>query len=205
MDSGKLIRGESPGCGGPDDQRGIGLIDQWESHIDARVCDFPITLSDLACTQRRATLSPPPNDLMPSVEQTSVEEIFQRPPNAFDIALMVGHISFREIDPKAESLGDSFPLLHVAPDALLAFGDERFDTEFFNLFFGMDPELFADLDFHWQAVGIPTSLAIAPVASHGAVAREEVFDGAGKAVAGVGQTVGRRWPLIEYKRFRSLP
>jgi hypothetical protein len=45
-------------------------------------------------------LGPPPNDLVSSVEQASVEEILERPPNAFDIALMVGNIGLRKIDPK---------------------------------------------------------------------------------------------------------
>ena len=142
---------------------------------------------------------------MSSVEQASVEEILKGPPNAFDIALMVGHISFREIDPKAQAFGDTFPFLHVAPNALLALGDEGLDSVVFDIIFRVDAEFFANLDLDRQSVGIPTGLAIAPIPSHGSVAREEIFDRPGQAVARVGQSVGRRGAFEKDKRFGSLP
>ena len=89
------------------------------------------------------------------------------------------------------------PFLHVAPDALLALLDERLDAVGFDFFFRVDAELFADFDFDGQAVGVPAGFAFAEVAAHRAVAREEVFDGAGEAVAGVGHAVGGRRAFVE--------
>ena len=97
----ELVRREGPWGGRPYDQRSIGLIDQREANIDARIGHLTVPLSDLSAAQGRTSLGPPPNDLVSSVEQASVEEILEGPPNAFDIALMVGNVSFREIDPKA--------------------------------------------------------------------------------------------------------
>jgi hypothetical protein len=73
-----------------------------------------------------------------SVQKASIEKAFKGPPNAFDEALVVGYVGFGEIDPKPESFGDSFPFLHVSPDALLAFSDEGFHTEGFDFLFGVD-------------------------------------------------------------------
>ena len=93
--------------------------------------------------------------------------------------------------------------LHVAPDAFLAFLDEGLDAVGFDFFFAVDAELFADFDFDGQAVGVPAGFAFAAVAAHGAVAREEVFDRPGQAVAGVGHAVGGRRAFVEDESGRA--
>ncbi len=80
--------------------------------------------------------------------------------------------------------------MHVAPHALLALLDERLDAELFDLLFGVDAQFFADFHFDRQPVGVPASLALAQISAHGAVAREQVFDGPGEAVARVRHAVG---------------
>ena len=127
---------------------------------------------------------------MALVQQVVVEQSFQRPPNRFDVAFVVGHVSVVQLHPKAESLGQLFPVLHVGEDALLAFVDERFDAVFFDVFFGVDAEFFADFDFDGQTVGVPTGFATAVKTFHGFVTREHVFDRAGQAVTGVRFPVG---------------
>lgn len=124
-------------------------------------------------------MGPPPDDFMSLVEESAVEEIFEGPPDAFDEALVVGDVGLAEIDPKADAFGESFPFLHVSPDALLALLDEGFDTESFDFVFAMDTEFFADFDFDGESVGIPAGFAQAMEAAHGSVAGEEIFDGAG--------------------------
>ena len=83
---------------------------------------------------------------MTFVQQAAIEQVFQAPPNAFDISLVIGHIGFFQIDPKAKSTRECLPLLHVTPNALLAFLDEWFFAVRFDFFFGVDAQFFANFD-----------------------------------------------------------
>ena len=53
-------------------------------------------------------MGPPPDNLMALIEQASIKQVFQTPPNAFYIALMVSDVSCIKIDP--ESLNAHFGL-----------------------------------------------------------------------------------------------
>ena len=137
---------------------------------------------------------------MPLVEQAAIEQGFQRPPDALDVALMEGDVGLVQVDPEAEPLGQLLPLLGVAKDALDALADERLDAVGLDFFFRVDAQFLADLDFDRQAVRVPAGLALAEVAAHGLVAGKEVLDRPGQAVAGMGQAVGRRRAFVEDKR-----
>ena len=89
----------------------LGLVNQRKADVDARVGHLAVALADLAAAQRRAALGPPPDDLVALVEQAAVEEVLQRPPDALDVALVVGDVGLVEMDPEAEPLGELFPLL----------------------------------------------------------------------------------------------
>ena len=81
--------------------------------------------------------------------------------------------------------------------------DERLDAVGFDLFLGVDAQLFADLDLDRQAVRVPAGFALAEVAAHRLVAREEVLDRPRQAVAGVRHAVGRRRAFVEDELRRS--
>ena len=134
MHCGKLIAGQSPRSRRPRNQTRIGIFDQRKQHIDTRIGNFAITLTDFAGAKRCAALRPPPDDLVAFIEQTAVEQILEDVPNAFDIALVVRDVSVFQIDPETKSLGELFPILHVTPNTGLAFLDERFDAVCFDLF-----------------------------------------------------------------------
>ena len=161
MHGGELIARQRPGRGGPDEQRRVGLVDQRKPHIHARIGHFAVALADFARAERRAALGPPPDDLVSLVEQPAVEQVLQRPPDAFDVALMVGDVGLVQIDPEAEPLGQPLPLLRVAKDALQALVDERLDAVGFDLFLRVDAQFLADLDLDRQAVRVPAGLALA--------------------------------------------
>ena len=108
---------------------------------------------------RRSALSPPPDDLVSLVEQAALEKILQRPPHALHEALVVRDVGLLQIDPKADPLGQPFPLLHVAPDTFLALVDKRFDAVGFDLFFAVDAQFFTDFHFDRQAVRVPAGFA----------------------------------------------
>ena len=64
MHGGELVAGQRPGRGRPDQERSIGLVDQREAHKNAGVGDFAVALPYFAGAERRAALSPPPDDLV---------------------------------------------------------------------------------------------------------------------------------------------
>ena len=86
------------------------------------------------------------------------------------------------MDPKANSLCEAFPLLHIAPHALLAFVNERFDSVLLDFLLGMNAQLFAHFHLHRQTVRVPTRFSLTAKTAHGTVAREKILDRASQAV-----------------------
>ncbi len=169
-------------------------------HEHARIGHFAIALADFAGTQGRAALGPPPDDFVALVEQAAVEEVFQRPPHAFDVALMEGDVGLVEVNPEAEPLGQLLPLLGVAEDAFDALADERLDAVGLDFLLGMDAQFLADLDLDGQTVRIPAGLALAEVSAHGLIAGKKILDRPGQAVARMGQSIGRGRAFVEDER-----
>ena len=137
---------------------------------------------------------------MAAIEQPAIEKVFQRPPHALDVTLVIGDIGLVQVNPKAQPLGEPLPFLHVPPDALLAFDDKPFDAVIFDLFLAVNPQLFANLDLDRQPVGVPAGLPLAAVTPHRAVARKQVFDGPGEAMPGMRHSVGGRRAFVKDKR-----
>ena len=115
MHGGELVARQRPGRRRPDQQRRVGrlagVIEQRKAHVHARVGDFAVALADFAALRARAALGPPPDDLVALVEQPAVEQVLERPPDAFDVALVVGDVGLVQVDPEAEPLGEPLPLL----------------------------------------------------------------------------------------------
>ena len=77
-------RSESVAAGRPARER--------ERDVDARVVDRLVPLPDLARAERRAALRPPPDDLVPLVEEALLVELAERPPDALDVRAVVGDV-----------------------------------------------------------------------------------------------------------------
>src|SRR5262245_53846397 len=75
--------------------------------------------------------------------------------------------------------------------------DEWLDAKPFDLFLGMDAQLFADFDLDRQAVRVPAGFALAEFPPHRLIAREEILDGPRQAVAGMRHAVGRWRAFVE--------
>src|SRR6202011_168629 len=58
-------------------------------------------------------------------------------------------------------------------------------------------ELLLGLGLRGQAVAVPSEAPLHPLAAHGAVTGDDVFDVSGQKVTVVWQTVGERWTVIE--------
>jgi hypothetical protein len=101
------------------------------------------------------------------------------------------------MDPESNTLGETLPLFHIAPDALLTLVNEGLHSESFDLFLGVNSEFFADLDLDGQTVRVPARFALAKVSPHGAVAREKILDGSGQAMSGMGHSIGSGGTFVE--------
>src|ERR1019366_9949758 len=87
-----------------------------------------VPLPHLARAQRRAALRPPPDDLVPLVEEPLLVELRQRPPHALDVRAVVRDVRVLEVDPEGDALGQLLPLLRVPEDRLDALLDEGLDA-----------------------------------------------------------------------------
>src|SRR5690606_21753021 len=137
--------------------------------VDGGVFDFFVALANFAGGERGAALGPPPNDLVPPVEQVFLDQFRQGPPDALDVGAVVGDVGVFEIGPKADLFGHALPLFGVAEDGLNAAHDERLDAVGFDGFLAVDAEFLLDLDFDRQTVGIPAGLARHVAPAHGLV------------------------------------
>ena len=147
VDCGKLIRWQRPWRRRPNKQARVLLFEQREQDEHAGVSNLSVSLANFAATESSTALSPPPDDLVALVQQVAIEQVLQGPPNRFNVALVISHIGFVQFDPEPKPLGQSLPLLHVLPHALLAAVDKRLDTELLDFVFGVDAHRFADFRF----------------------------------------------------------
>src|SRR5690606_6055594 len=117
-----------------------------------RVVRVAVTFSHLARGQRRPPLCPPPHDLVSLVQQPPVEQLFQRPPHALDITLVIGDVGILEVNPEADPVGELLPLALVPEDGIDASSVKALDPVFFDggLSSVDDSEFLAYLDFDRQ-------------------------------------------------------
>ena len=144
------------------------------------------------------------HDLVALVEQALIGHLLERPPDGFDVVVVVGDIGVVHVRPEADAVGHLFPLALVLPDGFFALLDERLDAVLFNLLLAVQAQQLFHFQLHRQAVGVPTGLAQNVLALHGLIAGNEVFDGAGFDVADVGLAVGRGRAVEEGKFLAAL-
>ena len=104
---------QRPGRRRPDQQRRLRVVPQRKAHEDRGIVNGPVTLADFGCRQNGSALRPPPDHLVTLVEQILLEQLGQRPPNALDITLVVGHVGVFDVEPEGELVGDLCPLFCV--------------------------------------------------------------------------------------------
>ena len=119
---------------------------------------------------------------MPLVEAPVVPDLPQRPPHGLDVFVAQGDVRIVEIDPEADPLGESGPVVDVAEDRLAALLVELGDAVGLDLVLLLDAELALDLELHGQPVAVPARLPGNPVAAHSPVARIDVLEDPGEHV-----------------------
>ena len=76
-------------------------------------------------------------DRVPFVQQSLIVNLFQQPPNSFDVAIIVSNVRVVHIYPVAHAAGQLFPFAGVFHHLLAAGGIVLFNTDCFpDIFFG---------------------------------------------------------------------
>ncbi len=120
------------------------------------------------------------NNLVILVDQTLVENRFQRPPDRLDVIVRTGDVGIVHIHPVAHLLGQLSPSLTVVfdmmIDQLLCFRVELSGAVLFHLGLVFQAEFFFNRNFHRQAVRIPPGFARHAVALHCLEAANNILD-----------------------------
>ena len=203
------VRQQRPGRRRPDGERrgvtddGRIRVDQGEAH-EGRLVELVLVdagLGQLVARECGATARAVGDDLEVLVEQASVEDLLELPPDALDVLGGEGPVGGVEVRPVADALGEGPPVVDVAEHGLLAEPGELGDSDLvLDLLLARDPEALLHLDLDREAVGVPSGAALDEVAAHGLEATEEILVGPSPDVVEAGLAVGGGWSLVEDPR-----
>ncbi len=134
------------------------------------------------------------------IKQSFLVELFQQPPQGFDIAVVVSYIGVIHVHPVAHLVGQVFPLFGELHDVLAA-GSIVFchGNSLANILFGYTECLF-HTQFHRQSVSIPSGFALYLKSLHRLVTAENVLNGASHYVVNARHTIGRGGAFEKHER-----
>ncbi len=202
---------QRPWSGRPDEQRvtlphlrPTGRLLDKEPHVHRRVHHVAVSQGHLVRGQRGAAAGAVGHDLVTLIQQLALMDLLQRPPHRLDVIGVQCAIGVLQVDPEADALGQTVPLLQIRPHRLPALGVEPRDPIRLDLVLAGDPQFLLHPDLHRQAVAVPAALALHLIAAHRLVARVDVLEHARQHVVRARAPVGGGGSLIEHPRLRSL-
>src|SRR4029079_5680795 len=107
------------------------------------------------------------DDAMPLVEQVAVPHRLQRPPHGLDVRRVQRSVRAVEVDPVADALRETVPLVDPAQRGLAADGVELRDAVRLDVGLAGEAELLLDRDLDRQAVAVVAALALDVAPAHG--------------------------------------
>ena len=143
------------------------------------------------------------------VHQSVVVKLLQKPPQCFDVFVVVGYVRMVKIYEIAHFFGQRAPLFSELHDVLTTFAVIVFYRNIMFRFlvvdvFLIDTQFFFNTQLHWQSVCVPSCLAQHLEPLHGFVPVERVFDGASQYVMNAGMTVCRWRTFKEDELFTTF-
>ena len=138
------------------------------------------------------------------VEEILLIQLFEQPPQRFDILVVVGDIGVLHIHPVTHEVAQVGPFLgvhhHVAAAACIVFFNANAVADVFLC----DAQFLFNAQLNGQSVGVPSCLAIHLESLHRLVTAEYVLDGTRHHVVNTRVSVGRRRTFKEYERGAAL-
>ena len=175
-----------------------------QPHVDRRIDDVLVALSELVRRQRSTAARTVRDDLVALVEQAAVPDLPQRPPDRLDVGRVERAVGVVHVDPEADPLRQLLPILEVLEHRLAALGVEALDAVGLDVRLRLQPQLLLDGDLDRQPMAVPAALALDAVAAHRAKARVDVLEHARQHVVRARLAVGRRRSLVEDPLRRSF-
>ena len=204
------IRGQCPGRGGPGQEVEIafGAVEEFFAPLVAD--DFELRraggvlhvavaarLVQFVGRKPRAGGRRVGLDGVTFVEQSLVEELFQKPPEGFDIFVVVSDVGVVHIDPVTHLARKFFPQARVLHHRLAAGAVVLLDGDRAPDVLLGDAEFFLDSQLYGQSVRVPSGLAVDEVALLRLVTAEDIFDRAGHDVMDARRAVGRGGAFVK--------
>ena len=193
-----------PGRRCPSEEISVFLTLYAETHEYGSFLYVLIALRHFVRGKRRSATGAIRNDLMSFIEKTFLPDLFESPPNALDIFIVVCHVGIFHIRPVTDTFGHLFPFALIFPDALFALFDERLDTVFFDILLSVHTEQFFHFQFYGKSVRIPARLAQNVLALHRLITRHDIFHDTGKNMPDMRFAVRCRRTVIERKLLVSF-
>ena len=137
---------------------------------------------------------------IPFIKESFLIELFQQPPQGFDVAVVVGDIRIGHVYPIPHLVSQIFPffgeLHHIfaAGSVIVGYGDSLANILFRNA------ECFFHTQFHGQSMSIPSGLTLYLEPLHRFVTAENVLNGASHYVVNARHTIGRGRSFEKYER-----
>ena len=136
---------------------------------------------------------------MPLIEQALGIQLRQRPPDALDIAAVIGDVGFLAIHPEADATIQLLPFLGVDEHGFLAGARERLDAIGLDRLLAENTQGLLDLHLDRQAMGIPATASRYPVPAHGPIATDQILGDPGQHMTVMGCAVRGRRSLVKQK------
>ena len=190
------VGGQGPGGGRPRKEISVLALDLEADYCRA-LLDGLVALSHLVRGQGGAAAGAIGDYLEALIKQTLIPYLLERPPDGFDIAVVIGDVGVLHIGPETDSVGEILPHSLILPNALFAELDERLNAVFLYLILAVDAEQLLDLKLDGQTVGIPARLTGHHVALHSAVSGDHILDNSGQNVTDVRLAVGGRRAVVK--------
>ncbi len=141
---------------------------------------------------------------MSLINQSLVENLFQRPPDRFYIFVVVCHIGVVHIRPIADASAHTLPLRLVREHALLAFFYERLYAVAFDVLLAVHTQSFFHFQLDGKSVRIPPRFSQNVVTFHSLVARYYVLHNARQYVSYMRLAVCRGRSVVKRKLFAAV-
>ena len=123
------------------------------------------------------------------VDKALVIKLLERPHDRFHVVDIHGLVAVVKVHPAGLAVDVLFPLVGVLQHGLGAVFIELFQAHVLDLRLFSDTQLLFRLQLGGQTVGIPTEDTRHVIASHGAIARDDILHITGQQVAIVRQTI----------------
>ena len=192
IDRGGNVGGERPGRRRPDEQRGVRLIDQRQTHEDGEMRPLLVAFGhDFVLGESRPAARAPRHHVVTLVDPAALVAGLEEPPDRVIIFVAIGVVGVVPIHPVAEPDRLGGLTGRELLDASLAAIDELGYAVGLDVSLALEADLLFDLDFDPETLAVEAILVALLFADHRLVALKQVLVGAAPGVVNAHRIVGR--------------